>query len=195
MALRRISMARVLAIGIMLAVAISWPTVAQQRTPNAGKSALSRVWPVSGVWITALIRPDNSPELLCASFTDMANNDEEYAFGWREDSDGFGIIIIDSQRNALSGDSIALFIDDVRVLQAPITTRNYNGGELSSVIALISGNKVAAIKDSIRSGGSIKFVTDNETYSASLTGSGQAMSYFGECLAQAQRLNALLENK
>lgn len=183
-------MSRWLTIGIMLAVAIPGLAVAQQRTPNLGKSGMIRTWPRVGVWETFLTRAGTS-QLQCIAGTGVFTDPPDYyGWGWKDLNGQFTLFIFDTEQNAVSGGSISLFIDDVKVGQFKITER-YNTGQTFAVVAAIPDAKVDAIKGLIQSGASIKFVTENQTYSAPLQGSEQVMGYFSDCIAHAQRLNAM----
>jgi len=181
-------MARWLAIGTMLAVAVPGLAVAQQRTPNPGTQAMLRQWPEAGVWETHLQRRTdiaNSP-LECVGgtgfFSDPVNY---YRWGWADLNGEFRLFIWD--RLNVSVDRIDVFIDDVKVVQAKVTSKEAPDRG-SAVYAAISREKVDALKAVIRKGSSIKFMTAKETYSAPLDGADQALTHFDECIAYAKQL-------
>lgn len=184
-------MAKWLAFGVMFTVAMSGLALAQQRTPNPGKSSINRVWPRVGVWETFLTRRRDTTRLECLVITGVVTNSRDYyGWGWTNVNGGLALFIMDTSPDAVSGDSISLFIDDVKVMQAKITARRQDPGQFT-VLAAIPNEKVDDIKDLIRSGASIKFISDNATYSASLQGAAEVMGYFSECISHAERLNAL----
>ena len=188
-------MLKMFSIFTIFTFAVVTSAVAQQRSPNDGTNSVKRVWPRSGVWEVSLTRHRESPELQCNVLTGWqnANTGEGYLWGWRDYKGELAFFIIDKNSRAVSGRDIAVFIDDIKVTLIPAAIRlsvdgaNFVGGPVPK-------GKNDTIIELLRSGGAVKLVTDNYSYSASLSGSGQAMQYFDECRRQADRLNAL-QNK
>lgn len=187
-------MARWLAIGIMLAVAVPGLAVAQQRTPNPGTRSQIREWPQAGVWETNLQRRtdiENSP-LECVGgtgfFSDPVNY---YLWGWSDLNGEFRLFIWDSQMGALSVDRIDVLIDDVKVVQAKVTSKDTPSRGSAVYAAISPREKVDALKNVIRKGSTIKFIAGNETYSAPLDSADKALSRFDDCIDYAKQLTVL----
>ena len=190
-------MARWLAIGIMLAVVVPGLAAAQQRTPNVGTKPMLRQYPKAGVWETYLQRRSDMPNapLECitgtGSFTDPVNY---YLWGWGDLNGQFRLFIWDSQVGALSLESIRVVIDDYEVVKAKVTSKEAPApGVGTGFFAAIP--EANALKDVIRNGSSIKFITDKETYSASLDGAAEALSHFDKCIDFAKQLTKLQGNQ
>jgi len=180
---------------IVLASLAATSASAQQRVPNAGTGDVKRVWPQSGVWLVALEGHFQSKELQCNVITGWENLDagEFYMWGWRDFKGEFAFSVADKTSRAVSGDNIQIFIDDVRIMAVPIKNRIEVNG-FYSISAPITSDRKDTVLSLLKSGGSIKIITDNFTYSASLSGSRLVMRYFDECRGQADRLNTLLQN-
>ena len=167
---------------------------AQQRTLNTGVGSVNRVWPESGVWITILGKHAGSQKLQCNVLTGIRSTrtGEDYFWGWRDFDGDLAFVINEGDLSLAKGNNINVWIDNVLVFQLHIANRLEIQGHVS-MAAPVPGDKVTNTLDLLRSGGTIKLVTDASSYSASLEGSSVAMQNFDECRAQAARLNAVIQ--
>ncbi len=179
---------RALFLGTALVVGYAGMASAQQRSMNDGAPGLLRVWPQMGVWQAGLMRL-NDGSLGCWLVTSHTSNDpdDRYFWGVRSKPDQSVIEIIDKNPLAVSGTKIDVSIDGLMVGSFPITKRLDLGG-MHTVVADLTGPRAQTVLRLLRSGGGVKFVTAQATYSASLMGASQSLRNVDACLAEIRDL-------
>ena len=175
-------------------MALAGEATAQQRTLNAGVGSFNRVWPESGAWTTILGKHAGSQKLQCSVLTGIRDTrtGENYIWGWRDFEGELEFAINEGDLSLANGNNIQVWIDNVRVFQLQIVYR-LEIQDHAIMAAPVPSDKITSTLDLLRSGGTIKLVTDASSYSASLEGSSVAMRNFDECRAQAARLNAVIQ--
>jgi len=163
---------------------------AQERMPNPGTQGVLRVWPNSGVWGVRLVRTTDGG-LGCQFVTGHAerNTGELYLWGIRWRPQSMGATIIDNNRQAIAGPSIQIVIDSIPIGKYEITRRLDGANGFQGVVAEFSPTENERIVSLVSVGGSMQFVTNTFTYSASLQGAQQAMSSLRECSVEANHLD------
>jgi hypothetical protein len=164
---------------------------AQERVPNPGKQGVLRSWPYSGVWGVALVRLVDGP-LGCWLVTGHTNptSGETYLWGIRWRSEGVAATITDNNQQAIAGPSIRIIIDQVTIGDYQISRRVVATNGFHNIVAEFPATERGRILNLFTVGGSMQFVTNGFTYSASLQGAKQAMENLKDCSVEATNLNA-----
>lgn len=164
---------------------------AQERAPNPGTQPLLRAWPDSGIWGVGLFRLVDGA-LGCLLVTGHINPKlgEQYYWGIRWRRESVGATLTDNNQRATAGLSIQIVIDGIPTGTYPITKRTSGNSGAQNVVAEFPAGEKDRVLNLIDVGGSMQFVTNNFTYSASLQGARRAMTYFRACIVEASHLNA-----
>ena len=160
--------------------------------PNAGTQGVLRVWPLVGVWEVSLARLVYG-DLGCRLLTGQPNQSsgERYAWGFRwRDQEGYALVIIDSNQQAVTAQAIKLFVDQIPIGSYAIIRRFGPQSGIYSVVAGLPPGDHEKIMSLIKLGGSVNFATDAFTYSASLQGAEQGVGNLQACILEVSHLNA-----
>lgn len=164
---------------------------AQERTLSNNAPGILRSWQRTGNWQVILTR-NIKGKLVCILGTAKVSSskDVSYIYGLIEKDNSTRLVIIDSDQSALSGSSISVRIDGVSIGAYPVTYRYQNPHGPQSVIESILSKKEAYRVEQLFSYGShLEFRTKGATYSAPLTGAGQGIYNFHNCINEVSALN------
>jgi len=175
----------------LLGVAIaahSTSGLAQTSTWNTGAPGVLRGWPQAGAWQTLLAkRPDGT--LSCLMLSGKTENGQlQFVAGLRQVPGDLALLVSDIYPAKLTGDHVALLIDGVKVGDFPITRRVDDQGPLHTIGADVGSKDASRVLTLFRTGGEVRLITAQATYSFPLKGSAQSMANLRECLTEAQNL-------
>ena len=180
-----------MALACVLAAGVSMGAQGQQRTMNGNAPGVLRTWNSSPKWGVLLIRAASQP-LACVLMTGQPDQSkgDQYFWGLMKKQTNTSLFILDRDSNAVSGSNIALQIDGTNLGSYNIDRRVEKSG-MNNVYAKLPSKPAIAITSLFRSGGSVKFTTDNSTYTSTLEGAPAALNDFATCQAEAEQLNAV----
>jgi len=93
--------------------------------------------------------------------------------------------------SASAGQSIRVIVDKIPAGTYQIDKRLGPRGGFTSARASIAPDQGKSILKLLQVGENVQFVTEQSTYSASLSGAKQSMNNFGECATEANHLEML----
>ena len=139
-------------IGLPLAILVSLGSLAhaQTRTPNPDAPAVLRTWPVTGNWLTVLSR-SRQQSLVCSMISGKTNSGQiDYLATLSRWPTEWHLGLADL--NEVSGNTITLLVDGVRVGAYQITKRKDDHGPLQAAGAVISNGEAMRVMNLFRTG-------------------------------------------
>lgn len=114
-----------------------------------------------------------------------------YLAGIRQMPKELSILVGDLDKIAVSGDHIGLVIDGVEVGNFVVTRRVDDKTPYHSVGAAIPDAETQRVINLFRTGGDVKFVTDQATFDFPLKGAAAGIANMHECILEAVNLTSV----